>query len=334
MPELRRDPIGGRWVIVSTDNPKGPTDFHLVKPPPANAEDCPFCYGNEHLTPPEIFAKRDGGGPPNSSGWSVRVVPNKFAALKIEGGLDKEGAGMFDMMNGVGAHEVIIENPDHHKEFSQLEVGQIESVIWTYRNRSLDLRQDKRFQYILLFKNQGKAAGASLSHPHTQLIALPMIPKNVQEELSGAEHYFKYKERCIYCDMVNQETQEKKRVVAQNDAFIAFCPFASRFPFEIWLLPKGHLAAFDRIEPDMIKELAGILKNVLSRMNKVLKWPSYNFIIHTSPIEERIREEYHWHFEIMPKLSRTAGFEWGTGFYINPTPPDSAAKVLRAAKIK
>jgi UDPglucose--hexose-1-phosphate uridylyltransferase len=240
---------------------------------------------------------------------------------------------MFDMMNGVGAHEVIIENPDHKKELSQLSEGQIQDVIFTYRERSLDLRNDKRFQYILIFKNQGKAAGASLSHPHTQLIALPMIPKNVQEEIQGARHYFKYKERCLYCDILRQEKQENKRIVAENDIFIAFCPFASRFAFEIWILPKEHFSAFERIEPEMVKDLAKILKDVLARVKKALKSPSYNFIIHTSPIEEKNKEEYHWHFEIMPKLTRTAGFEWGSGFYINPTPPHLAAKALRQVKI-
>ena len=333
MPELRRDPIGGRWVVVLTDNPKGPFDFDVVKEPVSKKDGCPFCEGNEQLTPPEIFAKRAGQDRPNGPGWSVRVVPNKFAALKIEGDLDKEGIGMFDMMNGVGAHEVIIENPDHKKELSQLSEGQIQDVIFTYRERSLDLRNDKRFQYILIFKNQGKAAGASLSHPHTQLIALPMIPKNVQEEIQGARHYFKYKERCLYCDILRQEKQENKRIVTENDIFIAFCPFASRFAFEIWILPKEHFSAFERIEPEMVKDLAKILKDVLARVKKALKSPSYNFIIHTSPIEEKNKEEYHWHFEIMPKLTRTAGFEWGSGFYINPTPPHLAAKALRQVKI-
>ncbi len=329
MPELRRDPIGGRWVIMSNDKPKGPSDFEVEKEPVSKSENCPFCYGNEHLTPPEIFAKRPHDTTPNTPGWSLRVVSNKFPALKIEGDLDKQGVGLFDMMNGIGAHEVIIETPDHTKELSQLGIGQIEEVIRVYRARSLDLRKDKRFEYIMLFKNHGKSAGASLSHPHTQLIALPMIPKSVHEELAASEHYYNYKERCIYCDMLRQEEQDKKRVISSNDAYTAFCPFTSRFAFEIWIMPKAHYAAFDYIDDNMIKSLAVILKDALARMRKVLNAPSYNFIIHTSPIEEHIRKEYHWHIEIMPKLTRTAGFEWGSGFYINPTPPELAAKHLR-----
>jgi UDPglucose--hexose-1-phosphate uridylyltransferase len=280
------------------------------------------------MTPPEIFVKRQAGEP-NTPGWSLRVVANKFPALKIEGELDREAVGMFDMMNGVGAHEVIIETPDHTKELSQLEEGQIEQIIWAYITRSLDLRKDKRFQYILLFKNHGKSAGASLSHSHTQLIALPMIPKSVQEELGGAEHYFNYKERCAYCDMARQEELYGKNVISSNDTYIAFCPYVARFPFETWIMPKEHFAAFDYLEPMMVTDLAKMLKFILARIRKVLKEPSYNFIIHSSPIEEKIREEYHWHIEIIPKLSRTAGFEWGSGFYINPTPSELAAKYLR-----
>lgn len=332
MPELRRDPIGGRWVIVSTDEPKVPGDFDVEKEPVVKSDNCPFCEGNEQMTPPEVLVNRNYG-PANSPGWSLRVVPNKFPALKIEGDLDRKGIGIFDMMNGVGAHEVVIETPDHTKELSQLEEGQIQAVIDAYRLRYLDLRKDKRFEYILIFKNHGKSAGASLSHPHTQLIALPMIPKNVQEELHGAQQYFNYKERCIYCDIVKQEEHYKKGIVAGNETYLAFCPYVSRFAFETWIVPKEHFAAFDHIEPKMIVDLAAILKNVLARIRKVLKAPSYNFIIHTSPIEDKIREEYHWHIEIMPKLTRTAGFEWGSGFYINPTPPELAAKYLRQAKV-
>ena len=333
MSELRRDPIGGRWVIVQTDNPKGPADFEIEKDPETDPQKCPFCPDHEDQTPPELLVNRSAGAA-NGPGWSLRTVPNKFPALKIEGDIDREGVGMFDMMNGVGAHEVIIETPDHTKELSELSQEEVEAVIWAYKSRCLDLRKDKRFEYILLFKNHGKAAGASLSHPHTQLIALPMIPKNVQEELHGAQHHYEYKDRCVYCDMVRQEESFEKNMVVSSDAYVAFCPHASRFAFETWIMPKEHFASFDYIEPNMVADLAGILKNVLARVRKVLKAPAYNFVIHTSPIKNSIMEEYHWHIEIMPKLIKTAGFEWGTGFYINPTPPELAAKHLKAAKIK
>ena len=333
MSELRRDPIGGRWVIAQVDTPKGPSDFQNADDPATDPEKCPFCPGNEGQTPPEVLANRDNGHT-DGQGWSLRVVPNRFPALKIEGDIDKQGVGMFDMMNGVGAHEVIIETPDHTKELSELPVEQIEAVVRAYKARCLDLRKDKRFEYILLFKNNGRSAGASLSHPHTQLIALPMVPKSVNEELQAAQNHYEYKDRCIYCDMIRQEEKYEKNVVISNDNFVGFCPYVSRFAFETWIVPKRHFASFDTIEDSMIKDLAGILKNVLSRIRKALKAPAYNFVVHTSPIDDKIRHEYHWHIEIMPKLTKTAGFEWGTGFYINPTPPELAAKYLRAAKIK
>jgi len=328
LPELRRDAINGRWVIVVTDKPKGPGDFEIENQAPAEAESCPFCYGNEHMTPPEVYACRQKGGS-NAPGWDVRVIPNKFPALEAEGKLDKEGFGVFDMMDGIGAHEVVIETPHHDKQLSDLSEKEIAAAIQAFKDRSLELRGDKRFRYIMVFKNQGMAAGASLAHAHTQLIALPMIPKNVNEELKGALAYYEYKERCIFCDMIVQESRDKKRVVLENENYISFCPFASRFAFESWIVPKRHFAAFDYIQSDMVTDLAHILKDILGRIDRAFDRPPYNFIIHTSPIEERIREEYHWHIEIMPKLTRIAGFEWGTGFYVNPTPPEIAAKYLR-----
>ncbi len=332
MDQLRRDPVIGRWVIVFTDKPRAPEDFE-IEPPQERKGSCPFCYGHEGMTPPEIQAHREGTTQPNSPGWSTRVVPNKFPALKIEGDLNRQGMGMFDMSNGVGAHEVIIETPDHKKSLADLLDHEVEKVVWAYRDRSVDLRGDKRFRYILIFKNQGFTAGASLSHSHSQLIALPMVPKNVKEELIGSNTYYEYRERCIFCDMIAQEKEEDERLICENSRFLAFSPFASRFPFEVWILPKEHHSDFSFIRTEDVVELARILKQVLLRIKYVLNDPPYNFIIHTSPIEAEEREDYHWHIEIMPKLMRIAGFEWGSGFYINPTPPEIAARYLREAKI-
>ncbi len=331
MPELRREPINGRWIIIKNEKPKGPVDFDIETKSFTENNACPFCEGNEGMTPPEVHACRDEGEA-NMPGWDLRVIPNKYPALSGEGELDKTGIGVFDMMNGIGSHEVIIETPDHSRELSQLSENEFEKVIQTYRDRSLKLRDDSRFRYIMIFKNQGKTAGASLSHAHTQLIALPMIPKNVNEELKGALTYYEYKERCIFCDMANQELRQKERLIVENKNYVAFCPFASRFAFETWIIPKKHFAAFDYIPLDMVGDLAKILKDILQRINKLFKGASYNFIIHTSPIEKRIREEYHWHIEMMPKLTKVAGFEWGSGFYVNPTPPELAAKYLREVK--
>ncbi|MBL7091847.1 MAG: galactose-1-phosphate uridylyltransferase [Candidatus Omnitrophica bacterium] len=332
MDQLRRDPVVGRWVIVFTDKPRLPKDFE-AEPEEKREGPCPFCYGHETMTPPEIQAHREGATRANSPGWSTRVVPNKFPALRIEGNLDRQGLGIFDMSNGVGAHEVIIETPDHSKSLADLLDHEAEKVIWAYRDRSVDLHGDKRFRYIMIFKNHGYTAGASLAHSHSQLIALPMVPKNVKEELSGANRYYEYRERCIFCDMITQEKEESKRLICENSRFLAFSPFASRFPFETWILPKEHHSDFSFIRTEDVVELARILKEVLLRMKCVLRDPPYNFIVHTAPIEQKEREDYHWHIEIMPKLMRVAGFEWGSGFYINPTPPEIAAQYLREAKI-
>jgi UDPglucose--hexose-1-phosphate uridylyltransferase len=329
MSELRRDPIGGRWVIVDTDNPRKPEDFEH-EPHTWRGGTCPFCYGNEAMTPPEIEAIRDASTQPNTPGWQVRVVPNKFPALQIEGDLDRRGLGIYDMSCGVGAHEVLIETPYHNKDIPDLLNEEGERIIAMCCRRALDLVKDKRFKYILLFKNYGPAAGASLEHPHTQIIALPMVPKNVMEEIKGAQDYFEYRERCIFCDIIRQETQEKERVILENKYFLAFCPFVSRFPFEVWIMPKQHNGYFCHMPPEEIPALASILKDTLTKIKNIFASPAYNFIMHSSPVNgDTGPEYYHWHIEIMPKLTRVAGFEWGSGFYVVPTPPELAAKYLR-----
>ncbi len=331
MPELRRDPIVGRWVVVNTENPTLPGEFHLSPFEWKGEENCPFCYGNEHLTPPEIEAIAEEERAPNTKGWKVRVVPNKFPALRIEGELDKQGIGLYDMSNGIGAHEVIIDNPSHFKGISELEDKEVEYILKAYRSRSLDLRKDKRFKYILIFKNVGAQAGASLEHGHSQLIALPMVPKNVKEEVKGAHHYYEFRDRCIFCDMITYELDVEKRVVFETDKFLAFCPLSSRFSFETWIMPKKHLTDFGAITDEEISALARVLKEVIGRLKKVLGEHPYNYIIHTLPVNTDTHLGYHWHIEIMPKLTRVAGFEWGSGFYIVFTPPEIAAKYLREA---
>lgn len=333
MPELRKDPIIGRWVIISTERGKRPTDFSTLPKKKRLNSACPFCPGNESATPPEVLAFRPPGSEPNKPGWTLRVISNKYPALKIEGDLNREGRGIFDKMDGIGAHEVIIETPDHFKNMIDLTDKEMEDVLWAYRERTLDLKKDPRFRYIIIFKNQGEAAGASLEHSHSQLIATPIVPKRALEELEGAHKYYEYKERCIFCDIIRQEISENVRVVIQNDSFIAIEPFAPRFPFETWVLPKSHIADFEETKKADIPLLAKLLKEMLTRLSKALNNPPYNFLIHTSPIDTHHLEEYHWHIEIMPKLTRVAGFEWGTGFYINPTTPEDAAKYLKEIEV-
>jgi len=333
LPELRKDPIVGRWVIISTERGKRPSDFLRESVVIHGKGFCPFCMGNEAKTPPEILVYGRNGGGPNTPGWCIRVVPNKFPALGIEGELDREGEGLFDKMNGIGAHEVIIETPDHAATLATLPDRAIEDVLWAYRDRMLDLKNDKRFRYVLIFKNHGEAAGASLEHPHSQLIALPIVPKRVREEVDASKHYFHEKERCIFCDVIRQEQDTGIRVINENEHFIALAPYAPRFPFETWLLPKQHSSSFENNQSSVYSSLARALKDNLMRLDAVLARPAYNFMIHTSPIGEEINDHYHWHIEIIPKLTKVAGFEWGTGFYICPTPPEESAKFLREAAV-
>jgi UDPglucose--hexose-1-phosphate uridylyltransferase len=330
MPELRKDPISGRWVIISVERGKRPSDFG-IRVSPKKGGFCAFCKGNEHTTPPEIMAFRENGTSPNTPGWTLRVVSNKFPALNIEGDLDRVGEGMFDKMNGVGAHEVIIECPDHNMTLSTMPLESVENVLRAFYNRIGDLKKDSRIKYVLVFKNEGDDAGASLEHTHSQLIALPIIPHLVDEEIVLAKQYHSYKERCIFCDIIRQESEDKKRIISENDDFIAMAPFAPRSPFETMILPKKHESSF--LPKSNISLLAGIIQKTLKQIDTVLDLPPYNMMIHTSPFKEEENEYYHWHIEIIPKLTKIAGFEWGSGFYINPTPPEEAAKFMREADI-
>jgi UDPglucose--hexose-1-phosphate uridylyltransferase len=318
----------GRWVIISTERGRRPSDFGQARDGQGSVP-CPFCPGSEEKTPPEILAYGEPGRQPNRPGWRVRVVPNKYPALKIEGQLHRTGNELFDKMDGLGAHEVIIETPEHNLQLEDLDEGKISEVFWSFRERTLDLKRDPRFEYILVFKNRGAAAGASLAHPHSQLIATPMVPIHVKQEMKGAEDYYELKGRCIYCDIISQEGQQKVRVVEENQDFIALTPYASRFPFEMMVLPKKHDSDFEEMSREKIGRLSSLVKSVLRRLNSVLDRPPYNFLIHNSPLKTNKMQTYHWHIEIMPKLTMTAGFEWGTGFYINPTPPELAAAYLR-----
>ncbi len=330
MPELRKDPIAGRWVIISIERGKRPTDFGM-RVSAKKGGFCAFCSGNEHTTPPEIFAIRPDKSDPNTPGWTLRVVSNKFPSLQIKGQLNRAGEGIFDKMNGIGAHEVIIESPDHNLTLSTMPLKSVEDALQAFCYRISELKKDRRFKYVLIFKNEGDAAGASLEHTHTQLIALPIVPKLVQEEINNARQYYNYKERCIFCDIIRQEIADKIRVISENENDISLAPFAPRSPFETWILPKTHESRF---APDgQFSLLAQILQQTLRQIDSVVNFPPYNMMIHISPFSDEVNEYYHWHIEIKPKLTKIAGFEWGSGFYINPTPPEEAAKFMREAKI-
>ncbi len=340
---LRKDPIVGRWIIISTERPKKPEDFshedhdHEDDVTPS---ECPFCAGNEAKTPPEISAFRPENTKANDPGWWVRVIPSKFPVLKVEGSLEREGSGIYDWMNGIGAHEIIIESPEHARRLEEHPESQVEKVLWAYRDRILDLERDQRLRYTLIVKNQGWSAGSLLDHAHTQVIATPVIPKLVKEKLDGAKSYYDYKERCVFCDMVRQELSAAARVVEESRHFLAFTPFAPRFPFEVWVYPKKHSCSYVDVSKEEVMDLSHLMKSVLQRIGKVLNDPPYNYVLYTAPnrIPRRghwhtLNDDFHWHLEILPRVTQSAGFERGSGFYINPTPPEDAAKYLREAKL-
>ena len=333
MSDLRKDPIVGRWVIIATDRAKRPQDFARFEPTKIGGF-CPFCKGNEANTPPEILAYREPHSNPNNPGWRVRVVPNKFPALTVEGALNKRGDGIYDLMNGVGAHEVIIECPHHETSMSRLSVDNIREVLWVYRDRLVDLKRDPRLVHGLIFKNVGALAGATLDHSHSQLIVTPVVPISVWEEMTGSLEFYNYRGRCIYCDMIQQELATGSRIVLDTPNFVVFCPFASRFPFETWVLPKQHSSHYENIPRQGVEEMGMVLKTILSKLELALDDPPYNFIIHTAPFDTKELPHYHWHLEIIPRLTRIAGFEWGSGFYINPVLPEQAGAFLREVEVE
>ena len=332
MPELRKDPVTGRWVIIAKERAKRPTDF-IVEPEPARGGFCPFCPGHEYATPPEVLGYRPKGSPPNGPGWSLRVTPNKFPVLVVEGALERLGEGMYDKMSGIGAHEIIIETPEHGATLATMPPEKLQEIVQAYRDRLVDLAGDKRFRYVLVFKNFGARAGAFLEHSYSQLVALPVVPKLVMAELEGSLTHFRYKERCVFCDIIRQELREGSRLVCENRDFLALTPYAPRSPFEVWILPKAHQASFSEVCPEDCGALGAVFSEVMRRLAATIGEVPYNFMLHTAPLRETTLEHYHWHFEIMPRLTLVAGFEWGSGFYINPTPPEHAARFLGEAKV-
>jgi UDPglucose--hexose-1-phosphate uridylyltransferase len=341
MSELRWDPLKLHWVIIATERGRRPRDFQ-VEPETGEVTSCPFCYGNEDKTPGEIFAIRPSG-PPNAPNWRVRVIPNKYPALRIEGGLNSRGYGLYDVMNGIGAHEVIVETPDHRRGMADLAPAEITDVLVAYRSRLLDLRRDMRFRYMVLFKNHGVRAGSTLSHAHSQLIAVPLTPPVAATELKICRDYYSDKERCIVCDVISFELASGERVVKEFANFVILTPYAACFPFELRLYPKRHAHDFALMDDTQLAELAVAMKEMLLRLKVILSDPPYNFILHTAPPKHQrlgkpeywgsVEYDYHWHIELVPRLTQIAGFEWGTGFYINPTSPEDAATFLREAEI-
>ena len=328
MPEWRKDPVVDRWVVIATERSKRPSDFKLAGVE-RKGEECSLCSGREHDTPPEVMAFRQMDTPSNAPGWWVRVVPNKFPAVRIEARPEIYRQGIYEAMEGLGAHEVVVEAPDHVDNLEDQSERQIEEILWAWRERLLDLRRNSRLKYIQVFKNFGQTAGASLEHAHSQIIAVPMVPADVRMEMEGTRRYQQATGRCVFCDILEQEQQEQQRIIVQGENFVALAPFASRFPFETWIIPRIHQYDFVHLNKEQASELAWVLRAILCKLAVLLQKPPYNIVLHTVPVNEPEAPYYHWRLEILPRLTIIAGFELGTGYYINPTPPELAARCLR-----
>jgi len=335
MPELRKDPVLGRWVIIATERAKRPKDFSRVDSAPPEKE-CPFCSGKEAMTPPETCSLKDESGK-----WRVRVIPSKKPFLTHEGELWKKGKGPYDLINGLGTHEIVVETPEHIANMADLDENQIKDVFSVYCNRFKEIGKDSRMKYVLVFKNYGwDAGGGRVKHSRSQIISTPVNLKRVKEELEGAKAYYNYHERCVFCDMIRFELGAQQRVVLDEDGFVALSPFAPRFPFETWLMPKDHSPDFYKLSETSLAALARVIKKTLLKIKVLLNDPAYNCVIHTAPFRRpypgywsTIEEDYHWHIEITPHLTKVAGFEWGSGFYICPALPEDAAKFLRETNV-
>jgi UDPglucose--hexose-1-phosphate uridylyltransferase len=338
--QLRWDPLTQNWVIITRAQGRRPDDFILEREQVV-MDSCPFCYGHEERTTAELYAVRPDGSPPNTPGWQVRVIPNKYPALGIEGDLDKRGVGIYDVMNGIGAHEIVVENPDHQRSLAELAPDEIRTILKAYRARLLDLRRDSRFQTVIVFKNYGLEAGAAIPHSHSQIIAVPVLPPRQASELKTCREYFVRKERCLLCDLLQQELDMKAGIVRDDGQFVVFAPYASRYPFELRITPRRHGHDFALQSDQELLQLAETLKNALQRLRSVLRDPPYNLVLQTAPpMHERLGRpalwnslpyDYHWYLEIIPRLTKTTGFERGTGFTMNPTAPEEAANFLRDA---
>lgn len=336
MSVIRQDLITKDWTIFAVDRSGRPTDFKEVKEKKILKEydkNCPFCKGNEHMTPEKIMVIND-----NSANWTVMVVPNKFPILKPGGGgsnrdnIYRRITGPYLEVDGTGNHEVIIESPKHNDNLCLLEPDLIQNVIRVYRERFIKLSENGNCQLVVIFRNHGSRAGTSLVHPHSQLVAIPFIPGFIRNKFYESERYFDDFGKCVYCEMIAYEKKIKKRVIYENKNFIALAPYASVVPYNILILPKEHQACFSLIPEDNIGSFALILKIILKKLYNLLDNPDYNYVIDSAPFAQTGNRYYHWHLEVLPRLVTRAGFEIGSGINVNTVLPETCAELLKETK--
>jgi UDPglucose--hexose-1-phosphate uridylyltransferase len=329
MSEFRQNMASKEWVIVAPLRGKRPSDFIKVslkrEPLPPHKADCPFCRGNEALTPQALYLK------PESGDWQIRVVPNKYAALQPDTTAARTHVGAFLSANGYGVTEVVIETPEHNKTIATMELSEISAILTAYRERFSQISQNENINLITIFRNFGPLAGTSLEHPHSQIIATPLVPPHIRNQIERSILYHDEYGRCVYCDMLAEELRQKERIVLENDSFVAFCPWAARTPFEARIYPKRHAASYLSITEKEIGDLAWILRAILAKIYNTLQNPDYNYVLHCSPVDELHARCLHWYFIIIPKIGTPAGFEIGSGIFINTVPPEDSARFLREA---
>lgn len=335
MPELRQDPVSGRWVIIAGNRAGRPEEFHRTPMKRIDVE-CPFCRGHEHLTaPPLAWYGPDHTAPER---WEVRVVPNKYPALTTdaresaaEEAAEPSGDELFAVFPGLGRHEVVIESPRHVESFSQLSDDQAYWTFCAYRDRLRVHADDPALAAATAFKNVGPEGGASLVHAHSQILSVPQVPDFLALELAGALKYQSRHGQCVFCTMLNRELEAGVRIVAEAKGFVAFCPFAAGFAYETWIFPRQHSPRFELASDADLRDAALLLKRVISGLERILDHPAYNYFLHTSPFDTPRCDHYHWHMELFPRVSKAAGFEWCSGWRMNSVPPERAAEKLRAA---
>ncbi len=331
MSELRQNLATKEWVIIATDRAKRPREFvdqlhRNCDEGPARADNCPFCPGNEEL---DLEVMRL----PVSDSWQVRIVGNRYPALSPQGTLDRQYEGIVRRMAGVGYHELIIESPRHNTCAALQTPAEVALVFQAFIDRAWMVQDDSRIEYILFFKNHGRNAGASLLHPHAQMIALPMVPSDVRMRADEARHHFDETGECAFCQMIRQELSLGSRMIKETEHFVAFAPFASSAPFNVWVMPKDHVPSFHYMQDMEVQDLGGVIHDVLRRLYVGLNNPDYNYAIRTAPVRDLGAPYLHWYLTIVPRVAFAAGFEIGSGIFINPSLPDECAEFLRTLAV-
>ena len=333
MSEIRQDPATKEWVILASNRVKRPHDFMKKRQKrslPPYQPSCPFCPGNEYLSPEEILRYPAEEG----SSWRVRVINNKYPALVLQGSTQqREKAGFFTKMNGVGAHDVIVETPVHNRFIPLMEDQEVEELLTVYRERYNQLSRDPRVKVIIIFKNHGAGAGTSLIHPHSQLVATPIVPAELRQQFEVAIAHYDETGRCLYQDIIDHELRAGERIVMDTEGFVVFHPFASRMPFETWVMPKKGQASFGNVPTKDLASLAQVLRITLLKLYLSLNDPDFNYVIHTAPVGDESKDYYLWHIRIVPRLTSIAGFEIGSGMYINAAFPEETAEFIRNFKV-